>query len=1478
LDTLEETADLLLHDFTAIAIRGHGLYVYDSGSSDFSSDSENQTVAIWDAVHRAMQSASLHRESPQGQPLAAQVAVFIDDISTAHWPVGLRAQTAQDKDRGWPNLCLDVGPFASLPFPVRYHFMSDLLSSNFDAAPIKLAVLLNPLRVSKELAAVIKKKLHTDGKTVVYSVGAGVVDGEGKSTPDGGKELMGLAGLSAGQMNSQSRRTVFTAPKPGNENGLWPPTAAEAWAPLVGALAGTRYPSTPWQYVNRTGDDTVVLGFYEGTKLPSLIRTTFATHSVVFSANPGLPKAAWNAIAAAAGVHSYLVGQFDTMRVEAGGNLLVIHHAVKSQQTLRPGANCTVLLPRSATVSLANGSQVCERCTQFTDCEIERQTRVYVVSDTRSPARSPAVKTDEREHDSLNTVHEERLQKQVGYYWYYLVSNGTSGGYTNRTLASIPPAACTYVNIGSICQLDVMNVHGKLKSRVSDSKSCVRDTKLAVADARAAKKNLPYLRFRWQLFPSSSQSTLMAIFNSPAASASLVQELGYWVNTYSDVVDGFALDYYEVAPAKSRSARLRLSRGLSDFVCHLKAATGRGVNWWGGLTRIKIMVDVAAVRRCNGIDFIETGDYFNDYSVNNPHSFELKETTELVQTYGYRPQQLRLGVGMSAFSWMNTPQRVLSLCAYAERLGCCPGCSEDEGVHAAASNPQSHSSVGGHPFHAYLWSQIQVDIAAGRAVKGDSNRTRGSFGPVSSYWVFYPNRSSSANNRTGERTYWNDYPDLDQTTALVRERGLGGVFTWVATSDALDWRATRRLFRGLSKTDDHAFLHREPGAALLAAATLNAKLPGHTTTNVMLSLDRDCGGHGDGVMYNDEALDRCLARLRLSGGGVLYVPPGRWLASPFNISTSHVVLLLAGDATLVASPEPARWPLVLPYPSYGRCREYDSYLRYSAFISVVNASDVRITSNASHGSAPGTIFGHGQVWSQLHDSGELKHDPGALIETMYSDHVEIDSVHVHWAPYWHIHLFATAFVHIHDARISSDHAGWDTYGIDPSSSNNVLIERVNISTGDDCISVKSGWDLPGIEFAMPSFNIAVKDSILSTDANAFCVGSEMSGGVFNVTATNISCIDVGTCFRIKSALGRGGTVRNVWMINSTIDGAKTAIEASDFYSGHPEAPNPELVPTVEHCGVRGLHGRRVDAAGCFRGLPSRNLSALLLSDIVLAAPAGTWAPCNNVTGTSHNVTPAACSNFRPAVKSDDASPLDDPDGAATSRTELFVSVSGSDSSNGRSAATAFRSLTAARDAIRRLNASARCGDITVTIGAGDYAVVDGTGDLQLGSVDSGCGQGHITWAASTGAHVRVHGGLRIPNGAFSPMIVDGRRMLVADLRRSLNLTDFGHLNHAGKPLIGCVGGSQSELFYNDQPMTVARYPNLDATGNWRWLRTGTTVNTSTFATTSDEETQHAMAWANESNVWVHGYWSRDWADSYCESRPPCPPTLLQPDT
>ena len=394
---------------------------------------------------------------------------------------------------------------------------------------------------------------------------------------------------------------------------------------------------------------------------------------------------------------------------------------------------------------------------------------------------------------------------------------------------------------------------------------------------------------------------------------------------------------------------------------------------------------------------------------------------------------------------------------------------------------------------------------------------------------------------------------------------------------------------------------------------------------------RDCGGVGDGETYNDAAFARCLALVGgAAGAGTVFVPPGRFLSGPINITRSDTTLLIAGNCTLVASPDTSRFPLIAPLPSLGQCREYSTIERYSAFITVWNASRVRISSNASVGAGDelATLDGNGPVWWAARSSKVLKNDPGAIVETMFSDSVEIDHLRVWWSPYWHVHPYASSNVYIHDADISSFHQGPETDGVDPDCSHDVLIERVTIDTGDDAIAVKSGWDQIGIDFAHPSYNIVVRDSVLSTGANAFCIGSEMSGGVFNVSAVNITCLDVDTCFRLKSSLGRGGVIRDISMRDSRIIGAGTAFDASDYYGGHPLPVNASLVPTVGDAVIERVSGVLVERAGLFAGLAQRNISGIVMRDIALDAPAGSWS-CANVTGAFSNVTPAPCGNFAP---------------------------------------------------------------------------------------------------------------------------------------------------------------------------------------------------------------------------------------------------------
>ena len=111
------------------------------------------------------------------------------------------------------------------------------------------------------------------------------------------------------------------------------------------------------------------------------------------------------------------------------------------------------------------------------------------------------------------------------------------------------------------------------------------------------------------------------------------------------------------------------------------------------------------------------------------------------------------------------------------------------------------------------------------------------------------------------------------------------------------------------------------------------------------------------------------------------------------------------------------------------------------------------------------------------------------------------------SPYWTLHPIYCSGVVIRDVTITSSATtsslvtdgtgggswGPNTDGIDPDSCSDVLVENYVYCGGDDAIAIKSGWNYAGIEFAMPSRNIFVRNAT-SGCRGGFTIGSEMSGG------------------------------------------------------------------------------------------------------------------------------------------------------------------------------------------------------------------------------------------------------------------------------------------------------------------------------------------------------------------------------------------------
>src|SRR5204863_9434953 len=107
----------------------------------------------------------------------------------------------------------------------------------------------------------------------------------------------------------------------------------------------------------------------------------------------------------------------------------------------------------------------------------------------------------------------------------------------------------------------------------------------------------------------------------------------------------------------------------------------------------------------------------------------------------------------------------------------------------------------------------------------------------------------------------------------------------------------------------------------------------------------------------------------------------------------------------------------------------------------------------------------------------------------------------------------------------------NTDGIDPDSCRNVRIANCYISTGDDCIIIKSGYKQQTQDPLVPSENITISNCVFGLGQSGVGIGSETAGGVRNVAISNCVCDGTRRGLYFKTARGRGNVVENIRATN-----------------------------------------------------------------------------------------------------------------------------------------------------------------------------------------------------------------------------------------------------------------------------------------------------------------------------------------------------------
>ena len=213
--------------------------------------------------------------------------------------------------------------------------------------------------------------------------------------------------------------------------------------------------------------------------------------------------------------------------------------------------------------------------------------------------------------------------------------------------------------------------------------------------------------------------------------------------------------------------------------------------------------------------------------------------------------------------------------------------------------------------------------------------------------------------------------------------------------------------------------------------------------------------------------------------------------------------------------------------------------------------------------------------------------------------------------------------------------------------------------------------------------------------------------------------------------------------------------------------------------------------------------------------------------------------------------------------DYYVSTTGNDADPG-TRAKPFATLERARDEVRKLDKSQTADrPITIEIAGGIYELAR---PFELTAADSGGARCPVEYRARKGEEVRIVGG-RVVTG-WEP-VGDAALLerLAPSARGEVHQADLGTLGITDLQGINSPRTYQSdpglELFFQDEPMILARYPNqgymhiveaLDEDGN-----PGEEIVTTADGRFVCDDPRPAR-WVAEKEVWLHGFWVWDWAD------------------
>jgi polygalacturonase len=411
------------------------------------------------------------------------------------------------------------------------------------------------------------------------------------------------------------------------------------------------------------------------------------------------------------------------------------------------------------------------------------------------------------------------------------------------------------------------------------------------------------------------------------------------------------------------------------------------------------------------------------------------------------------------------------------------------------------------------------------------------------------------------------------------------------------------------------------------------------------------GAVSDGFTLNTTAINRAIDQLSNKGGGVVAIPPGLWLTGPIELK-SNINLYLSPSATLLFSADFNQYRL--QKVSW----EGVDQMRNQAPIYAIGATNIAITGK-------GVIDGNGDAWrmvkkekltetqwkKKVNSGGLLSDDkktwyptassllgstvqnPGVVTDQKDASFYQsvkdflrpnlvvlekcstvlLEGVTFQNSPAWCLHPLMSRNITVKNVLVKNPWYAQNGDGIDVESCDGVLIENSIFDVGDDALCMKSGRDEAGRKRNMPTQNVTIRNCLVYAAHGGFVIGSEMSGGVKNISVSKCTFIGTDIGLRFKSARGRGGVVENIHISDIYMkDIVGEAILFDMYYMAKDPIPTAgeqrelpaieakpfnETTPIFKNFTIQNVQCAGAETAVFIRGLPEAPIQQITFSNM-----------------------------------------------------------------------------------------------------------------------------------------------------------------------------------------------------------------------------------------------------------------------------------------